>query len=84
MAQGIPVVTTKIGIEGIENVQGETALVGDSAQRLAEFINSLFMDAKKAERIGKSGYETMSECYSWNSIVARLERIYSNVVIEKY
>ncbi len=80
MAHGIPVVTTKIGIEGIEGVSSETALIGDTAERLSECIVTLLTDTKIAERIGNNGYIAIRKSYSWESVVARLEGIYNRVI----
>ena len=80
MAHGIPVVTTKIGAEGIEGMQSETVVVGDTTQRLADSISSLFADIERAERVGSYGYDTVSKLYSWDGIVIRLGRIYDGVV----
>jgi len=78
MGQGIPVVTTKVGIEGIEGMNAETACVGDSAWRLAEQIYTLFENPDRADRIGRKGWEAMREGYSWERVTERLEKIYIN------
>jgi glycosyltransferase involved in cell wall biosynthesis len=79
MGQGIPVVTTKVGVEGIEGMNSETALVGDTAQRLAGHICALLENQTLADLIGKNGWEAMRDGYSWEKVVKSLEKIYLNV-----
>ena len=79
MGQGIPVVTTKVGIEGIEGMNAETARVGDTAQRLADHICTLFDNPARAELIGRKGWEAMRNAYSWKEVMNRLEKIYLSV-----
>jgi glycosyltransferase involved in cell wall biosynthesis len=80
MAHGVPVVTTKVGMEGIEGTQSETALIGDTAQRLANSIIALLSDSQKAELLAKNAFASLYEWYSWESVVARLDTIYNEVV----
>jgi polysaccharide biosynthesis protein PslH len=76
MAQGIPVVTTKVGVEGIEGITPECALIGDSAERLAENICSVIRDRERAAFVGRKGWEAMRDRYSWENVISRLEEIY--------
>lgn len=80
MGQGIPVVSTKVGIEGIEGIDTETVAVGDSAQKLAEHISYLFSNPQRAADMGRREWETIRRHYSWESVVSCLEQIYSNVL----
>ncbi len=80
MGQGIPVVTTKVGIEGIEGMTPESAAVGDSAERIADHICDLFSDSHRASVMGRKGWEAMNANYSWDRVTARLEEIYREVL----
>ncbi len=77
MGQGIPVVTTKVGAEGIEGLTSASVLVGDTAEKLADSICALFKDRERAAGIGMNGWKVMKEHYSWKSVTRRLEEIYS-------
>jgi len=77
MGQGIPVVTTKVGIEGITP---EGALVGNTAGRLADNICALFGDRDRAAEVGRKGWEAMRAWNSWESVTLRLEGIYEQVL----
>jgi glycosyltransferase involved in cell wall biosynthesis len=76
MSHGIPVVTTKVGIEGIEGAGPENVLVADSAARLADHVCSLFENVSAAEALGKAGRELVRERFSWSSVTQKLEQIY--------
>lgn len=79
MAEGIPVVATRTGLEGIDGISGENALVGESAERIARQIGFLFDNPADADRIGINGWKCVAQFYSWPSTVSRLEKIYSDV-----
>jgi glycosyltransferase involved in cell wall biosynthesis len=80
MGQGIPVVTTKVGVEGIEGITPENALVGESAAKLADHICTLFADRERAALVGRLGWEAMRSWYSWDRVVQRLEEIYKEAL----
>lgn len=80
MGQGIPVVTTKVGIEGIEGITPESVPVGESAEKLAQNICALFADRDRAAGVGRKGWEAMREWYSWERVTRRLEEIYVQVL----
>lgn len=79
MAHGIPVVTTKIGAEGIEGIGQNNILIANTAQGLAEHVCRLFRDRELAAMVGRNGYETVKHRYSWDSVLSRLENIYRDL-----
>jgi len=80
MAMGIPVITTSIGIEGIEAVPGEDVLIADDAHAFAERIMELWQNPEKGERIGEQGRRLIREKYDWNIVFRRMETLYYSVV----
>ena len=78
MAHGIPVVSTRIGMEGIEGTRS-AALVGDTPQRLADSIVALLTDPRQSERLATTALGSLRKWYSWESVVARLQTIYDEV-----
>jgi glycosyltransferase involved in cell wall biosynthesis len=80
MAQAIPVVTTRIGIEGIEGIHPGTVLIGDSAQKIADQICMLLENSSHAEEVGRKGWDLVKQFYSWESVITKLETIYKQVV----
>jgi glycosyltransferase involved in cell wall biosynthesis len=80
MSHGIPVVTTKVGIEGIDGANPGNVLVGDTARKLADQVCSLFENPLMAAAIGKAGRELLVERFSWESVTQKLEQIYGETL----
>lgn len=80
MAQGIPVVSTKVGIEGIDGIEPHSVPVAESAKPLAGHICALFKDRAHAAVVGRKGWETMQRRYSWEHTIGRLEDIYNKAL----
>ena len=83
MARGVPVVTTKVGAEGIEGVNSENILIGNSAQEFSDNICSLLQNPERAMSIGKHGWENVRTHYSWEIVVHLLEEIYRSVLVDE-
>ena len=80
MAYGLPVVTTSIGIEGIDGLQPDTVLLGTTPQKLAEQIGKLFDDTHLAEDVGKRGVDLVRTHYDWDRSIRDVESIYQNIL----
>ncbi|MDH6423395.1 glycosyltransferase family 4 protein [Aurantimicrobium minutum] len=61
-AHELPVVSTTLGIEGIEDTRG--ALIADTASEFARACHRLLVDKVLAKNIAAAGYETWSHRYS--------------------
>ena len=73
---GRPIVSTTIGIEGLEDLIGDGALVADDAQGFADRVVELLSDPERAAKAGDVGHETVAERYAWDRVLAPwLERI---------
>jgi len=79
MAQGIPIVTTKVGIEGIEAIYPNAVLVGNTSQEIVNHIGNLLSDTRFSSLLGLKGWEIMNKYYSWESIIAKHEILYNNI-----
>jgi glycosyltransferase involved in cell wall biosynthesis len=64
MACGLPVVTTPIGAEGMDLRDGETAMIGDSAEELASRIVRLCRDHELWTRMAAAGRAEASRKWS--------------------
>lgn len=72
MALGTPVVTTHKGIEGIDAVHGEHALIADDPRQFADYVVQLLDDSKLRARLAANGRRLVEERYGWEQIGARL------------
>jgi glycosyltransferase involved in cell wall biosynthesis len=76
IAAGIPAVTTRIGVEGIEGIDAQNVFIGDSAETLAAHVVASLADRARAASRAQSAWEAIRRHYSWEGTVKRLEEIY--------
>jgi glycosyltransferase involved in cell wall biosynthesis len=67
MAAGLPVVSTKIGAEGLPLADGETIVLADEPERFAEHCIQLVQDSSRRSRIGDAGRNLVAAEYSWEA-----------------
>jgi glycosyltransferase involved in cell wall biosynthesis len=75
MAMGRPVISTSLGIEGLDVTDGEHFLRADSARAFSREILSLLDDAASRDRLAKAARRLMEERFSWNKVAAQFEAI---------
>jgi len=80
MASALPVVTTSVGAEGLNVVNGKHALISDNMDRLAELAAEVIRDKKMAKKLGDSAREFVIENYRWQISADRLDNIYKEAV----
>lgn len=76
MASGVPVVTTKIGIEGLDVRDGIHALIRNTEQDLTEATVRVLTDKKLSEKIATNARKLVREKYNWEASANALDRIY--------
>lgn len=74
MAMGKPVVSTGLGLEGIEARPGEDVLRADTPREFADAVVSVLTSDSLARRLSESGYRLIRERYSWRAKAESLER----------
>ncbi len=79
MAAGVPVVTSKIGIEGIDAEDKKEVLVADTPKLMAEKVILLLKNKKIYEELIISARKLVEEKYSYKSIAKMLDGIYREV-----
>jgi glycosyltransferase involved in cell wall biosynthesis len=72
MAAGRPMVSTSIGAEGIDVVDGVHAMLRDDASAFATATAALLSDAERARRMGAAARVLAEGSYSWDAIGAQL------------
>ncbi len=68
MANGIPVVSTAIGAEGLPVTHGKHILLADSPSDFAKCIGELFKSKEEREKIGQNGLALVSEHFGWGAV----------------
>ncbi len=79
MANGVPIVSTKIGCEGIKGIKdGVNIIVRDNPLEFAEAVERLLVDKKLAELISKGGYDLVKKYYSMENLTEIIKKICEN------
>lgn len=76
LAQGLPMVSTTIGVEGIAAVNGEHMLVADEPRAFAEAVLHLLSDQKLADRLGLNGRALIRGTYDYRVACRHIEQAY--------
>ncbi len=79
MAAGIPVISTPIGIEGLELESEKHALTAKTADEFVKKIFFLANSQKNYQEIRKNAYNLVKEKYSWKKIAQKLEMTYQKI-----
>lgn len=82
MAAKLPVVTTSIGIEGIDAIQGKSVLYGDTPEQLANLTIKLLKDKDLYKKIALGARKLIEEKYTYERISKKLSDIYNQAVAE--
>ncbi len=60
----VPILTTKIGIEGIPLVNGEECIMVNSISEMSDVIRDVIGNDEKRETLARNAYEKIKKCYS--------------------
>ena len=80
MAAGLPVVSTTMGVAGLELTNGKEVIVSDNTQGLIAATIDLLQNKTKATRIGVNGQRFVKKYFDWQVIVGLHEPIYKEVM----
>jgi sugar transferase (PEP-CTERM/EpsH1 system associated) len=76
MAAGVPVVSTKLGAEGLVVTPGADLLIGDSEEELAAAVAALARDEERWRAIAAAGLRLARQRYDWSRAAQPLIDIY--------
>jgi len=80
MASGLPVVSTKTGVAGLNVKHGKQALIATTNTGLAKEAVKLLKDGNLAKKIGREGQKHVKKFYDWKSVVKLHDKIYSKAL----
>lgn len=80
MSYGLPVVTTPVGAEGIEDVSSSGLQIGRTAAELAGGIIELLRDRPKAASCALRGRELVLRHYTWKETGGRQASVYESLL----
>ena len=76
LAEGLPIVTTSIGCEGIAVENGRHLLVADSPQEFAKATLRLLADRAFANTLARNGRELIEKTYDFHSAYRPVNLVY--------
>jgi glycosyltransferase involved in cell wall biosynthesis len=83
MAAGLPIVTTRVGIEGIEATDGREVVIAASPEEMQAAILRLLADPVGRRRLGAEARHVAEERYDWSRCLAPLEALYAELLPSK-
>jgi len=76
MALGSPVISTRIGAEGLDVAQGETVLFADDGSQFLEQLESLLESPELRHRLSRQGRELVTSRYEWQRCLLAVDDLY--------
>lgn len=80
MASGIPVVSTKTGVEGLEVEDNKHVLIAHDEDEFVKIILHVVSHKSQYEVIRKNAYHLVREKYNWQTIAHTLEIVYQTII----
>jgi glycosyltransferase involved in cell wall biosynthesis len=77
LAMNLPLVSTRVGAEGLDLSAGEDLLLADEPQEFADAVLALANDRERARRLAASGRARVLERYDWKSTTKALLEYYA-------
>jgi len=77
MAQGIPIVSTSLGYEGIAVTPGKDILVGDTPEAFAAQVLQVLNDPALGRRLAAEGRKLVEEQYDYRDACRPLDEVYA-------
>lgn len=77
-ARGIPVVSTSVGVEGIDARNGQHLLVADTPTDFARAVVRMLTEFPEATRIAEASRALVEERYDWRTALSGLASVYAS------
>jgi glycosyltransferase involved in cell wall biosynthesis len=79
MAAGKAIVSTGVGCEGIEGVNGEHYLIADDPAAFSDSVYRVLRDRNLQEDLGHKARKLVKKKYDWDIICGKLNSLYSDL-----
>ena len=80
MAMNKPIVTTKIGVGGIEGYAEQDIIVADDVEDFAQRVIELFTNRELLQKTGKGGREFVEKNYTWAAAGNKIDCLIKELV----
>ncbi len=79
MSLGVPIISTRIGAEGVAVRHGESILLADTAEEFAHAISELLHSPNLAQALARNARDIALREYSWENIAQKMSMLYEQV-----
>ena len=79
LAMGKAVVSTSVGAEGLDVVDGQHIMLADSSREFADQIILLMENRELRRRLGQTGRNLVESRYGWDMLADKLEKFLTSV-----
>ncbi len=79
MAAGVPVLSTTVGAEGLDVVNGETIALADTPEEFARLALELTRDSQARAKMSAAAREMVASRYSWSQVAQQFEALLTGV-----
>lgn len=76
LAQGLPIVTTTLGCEGIAVEHGVSALIGDTPEQLARHVLAVLADRELGDRLGRNARALFEARYDYRVALRAMDPLF--------
>ncbi|MFI5459067.1 MAG: glycosyltransferase [Isosphaerales bacterium] len=76
MAAGLPVISTRVGAEGLELVPGQNYIAADAPELMVEALLATIRDPRPARAMAGRSRAFVLDRYDWDTLAERLERVW--------
>ena len=83
MASDLPVVSTPVGVAGLNIKKGVHALVSSDVRELADMAAKVLKYDKLSARLASEGKKFVANNFDWQAIVADLDKVYAKLINQK-
>ena len=80
MAMGLPIVSTRLGSEGLGLESGQEAMLADTPADFAAAVVELLQEGSAGKKLGETAQRFVRQRYDWGAIAPRLEDLYASLV----
>ncbi len=77
MALERPIVSTRLGAEGFDLVDGEHLILADQPDAFARAVVDLLRDDSRRASLGAAAARLVRERYDWSAVIPRVEDVYA-------
>jgi glycosyltransferase involved in cell wall biosynthesis len=80
LAASLPVVSTRLGAEGLELAPGRDLVVVEGVEQTADALLECIREPNRAREMAENGRRVVRERYDWDVLAEKLERVWEECV----